>query len=59
MSAAGTTKKTRSTDAIHVSTTGAMTSAATNPNTTEGKEAIISMVGFTTALTLRFTNSEV
>ncbi len=47
----GNTKKARSTAAIHVSTMGASTRAATKPRTTDGSDAIISMSGFTMALT--------
>ncbi len=59
MSAVARSKRQESTAAIHVSTTGAMTSAATKPNTTDGNDAIISTVGFTMARTLRSRNSEV
>ena len=45
-------KKPRIIGAIHVSTKGAKTSAAMNPNTTEGNEAITSIVGLTTARTV-------
>ena len=44
---------------MNVSTSGARTSAAMKPSTTEGSDAIISITGFTVPRTFGETNSEV
>ena len=55
----GGATKTMRTEAIQVSTSGARTSAAMKPSTTEGSEAIISITGLTVARMRVWTNSEV